>query len=123
MRTYISEYKILRADVQGILTKNEQCKYWFDESKGLYIGMFYKLNEKYGDNTIVVYTKDKEDFFIVMYEDGEVVPHYSTFADDLHYFIMDKLNKDKKNLDGMCKEYKNSLELIEIMKETLSKRE
>ena len=52
--------------------------------------------------------------------DNKIIPLFSSFSDEDDDFIMDKLIKDKHNLEIMCKGYKHSLFLIDRMKKSLS---
>lgn len=99
----------------------EQCTYWFEESKRLHIGMYYDLNKRFGNNTIIVYTDKFKEYFILQYVPNKVIPLYSNFSEDMDDFIMDKLIKDKKELDIMCKGFEHSLKLIEGMRKSLQK--
>lgn len=103
-----------------LLEHEEQCEYWFEKSKGLYIGMYYDLNDKLGNNTIVVYTDKFKNYFLLQYENNKVIPLYSDFSEELDDFIMDKLIKDKDKLQQLCEGYKRSLMLIARMKKALS---
>lgn len=99
-----------------LLEHKEQCEYWFDKSKGLHMGMYYDLNDKLGNNTIVVYTDKFKNYFLLQYKDNRIIPLYSDFSEDMDDLIMNKLISSKNNLRTMCEGYERSLRVIERTK-------